>query len=91
MFPALCQLTLSRWVSADDENELLSNLIISGFGSSFVLSGNVECELAVEFRGDRNGIGMTWNELLEESEYSAVSASIAAGPDEDHRGTSATR
>ncbi len=47
-----------------------------------------ECELAVQFCGDRNQIGVASKELLEEPSYSVVSARVATGTDQDYRRTS---
>src|SRR5713101_1183003 len=47
-----------------------------------------ECERAVQFRGDRNHVGVASKELLEEPSYSVVSARVAAGTDQDYRRTS---
>ncbi len=50
-----------------------------------------ESELAVQFRGDRNHVGVASKELLEEPSYSVVSACVAAGTDHDSRRTSTSR
>ena len=50
-----------------------------------------ECELAVQFRGDCNKVGMGWNELLEEINYSLVGARVATGTYRDYCRTSTSR
>ena len=46
-----------------------------------------ECELAVQFRGDRNDVDVARKELLEEPSYSDVNARTATGTDRYHRRT----
>ncbi len=45
------------------------------------------CELGVQFRGDRNHVGMAGKELLEEPSYTVVSARGATGTNRDYRRT----
>ena len=54
---------------------------------SYGLGDYCVCELGVQFRGDRNHVGMAGEELLEEPSYSVVSARVATGTNRDYRRT----
>jgi len=63
--------------------------VLRSYFSGATLVGLVdyrECELAVQFCGYRNHVGVAGKELLEEPSYSVVSARVATGTNRDYRG-----
>ena len=67
-----------------------SRSLVSGT-TSVGLEDYRECELAVQFRGDCNQVGVSGDEFLEEVNYSLVSARVATGTYQDYRGTGTSR